>query len=653
MQYFSYGARGAIDGTETLGPVRQRGRDVDFPISDFVLSQAAGKPNGYAALDPSGNVTSPVAGDVSAATVKASGASRARALSALLGDVRSVADFGVVGDGATDDTIAMQAALAAAGRLYVPPSMTCLVGTLSVSSNTCLTIDGTLTLKASTNSNLLSLSGVGNVVVDGIGTLDGNKANNGSGTANRAGISVASCTDVTILGVKIQNCVNWPINVTASTNVVLGRVRAANSGNSVEFAAGSSNCWASEMEISGIGDEGFAFYGGVFQCGLFASTVTGSAASGVSVLNDSAQAAPCKDIVIEGNVIHGNALSGIEVNSGTGGAGAHSGVAIVGNRVFGNDTSGQGIPAGIYLGQVSGGLVSSNSCSRNGSAGSATSGISLASGASYVNVVGNVICDEGVGGTNGVGVTLSGAAHVAVVGNLIYDDQPTKTMAYGINGTAGAGVRVALNTILGTIGPTSNLAAAPDTIVVQPESSAAFSALSAASLAVSGVTTLGSDLEIGSLTAAQAAYADFHSSGSSNDYDVRLVSTGGTAGTSGKGTLSVDAASVIVNAPLTAADGVLRPAAAGLAAAGTTQGTALALAAELNEVTTVASGAGVILSASVGLKQTVFNRGANALLVYPPSGASLDGGAANAPASLAAGARGTWVSVSAAAAYSA
>lgn len=77
-------------------------------------------------------------------------------------------------------------------------------------------------------------------------------------------------------------------------------------------------------------------------------------------------------------------------------------------------------------------------------------------------------------------------------------------------------------------------------------------------------------------------------------------------------------------------------AATGIAATGTTQGTATALTAADNFVSTVAAGAGVILSASTtgGDEQSVYNAGANVLKVYPPSGAAINQLAANAPVLL-------------------
>lgn len=62
-----------------------------------------------------------------------------------------------------------------------------------------------------------------------------------------------------------------------------------------------------------------------------------------------------------------------------------------------------------------------------------------------------------------------------------------------------------------------------------------------------------------------------------------------------------------------------------ISAAGTVQGTATLLIAGLNQVTTVASGAGVVLfPANEGCLQVVFNGGANALKVYPPLGGAIN-----------------------------
>lgn len=73
-----------------------------------------------------------------------------------------------------------------------------------------------------------------------------------------------------------------------------------------------------------------------------------------------------------------------------------------------------------------------------------------------------------------------------------------------------------------------------------------------------------------------------------------------------------------------------------ISAAGTTQGTATELGATDNEVTTVSVGAGVVLSSqlSAGDEQSVYNAGANALKIYPPSGMKINSLATNAPVTL-------------------
>jgi hypothetical protein len=74
----------------------------------------------------------------------------------------------------------------------------------------------------------------------------------------------------------------------------------------------------------------------------------------------------------------------------------------------------------------------------------------------------------------------------------------------------------------------------------------------------------------------------------------------------------------------------------GLTATGSTQGAALPLPADINYVTTVAASTGVILPPmNPGDSLNVYNKGANALLVYPPTGAIINSLATNAGYSVA------------------
>ena len=73
-----------------------------------------------------------------------------------------------------------------------------------------------------------------------------------------------------------------------------------------------------------------------------------------------------------------------------------------------------------------------------------------------------------------------------------------------------------------------------------------------------------------------------------------------------------------------------------IVAAGTVTGDATPLGAELNHVGTTASSTGVRLPVGVpGMRVIVFNGGANTLKVYPASGGTLNGAAADAEISIA------------------
>jgi len=71
--------------------------------------------------------------------------------------------------------------------------------------------------------------------------------------------------------------------------------------------------------------------------------------------------------------------------------------------------------------------------------------------------------------------------------------------------------------------------------------------------------------------------------------------------------------------------------ATGLTSAGTTQGDAYEVTTSRAFFSTVADGSGAVLdsNAAAGDDQLVYNGGANGLLVYPPSGAQIQGLPAN------------------------
>lgn len=88
---------------------------------------------------------------------------------------------------------------------------------------------------------------------------------------------------------------------------------------------------------------------------------------------------------------------------------------------------------------------------------------------------------------------------------------------------------------------------------------------------------------------------------------------------------------VTAGIPGPAANAITGDVANSLTATGSTQATALQLQADINRFTTVAASTGAILpSMNPGDSCVVFNGGANALLVYPPVGGTINALAANA-----------------------
>ncbi|MGH6943118.1 MAG: glycosyl hydrolase family 28-related protein [Geminicoccaceae bacterium] len=116
------------------GLARALRRQPDEGEVDFCLPAVAQRANNLLGFDSAGRPAAfgvtelPTSGDASGLVVTPGGATTARALGEHLSSVANVRDFGAKGDGATDDSAAFQAAIAAAqGRLvpvYVPASPT-------------------------------------------------------------------------------------------------------------------------------------------------------------------------------------------------------------------------------------------------------------------------------------------------------------------------------------------------------------------------------------------------------------------------------------------------------------------------------------------------------------------------------------------------
>lgn len=135
-------------------------------------------------------------------------------------EVISVKDFGAAGNGTTDDTAAIQAAIAAAGvggTIFVPPGMNCLVSsevTFSVAGQQLSARGAKFTKAASfTGSCVIRVSAI-NVLLDGL-EIDGtDKAVDGVITTAGAASGFTACN------LKITNCL-YGISANSNSNVTV------------------------------------------------------------------------------------------------------------------------------------------------------------------------------------------------------------------------------------------------------------------------------------------------------------------------------------------------------------------------------------------------------------------------------------------------
>lgn len=197
-----------------------------------------------------GPAVPPTGPDISTSVAVATGSTQARALADRFADRRSVLDFLPAGqpDGTTDNTVLMQLAIntsagvatltfpAAAAAYHVAQSP--FGGGLVIPSNSHLVIETGATLRSFTSQSMFLIqSGASDILIDLLGTLDGNfpGAGGGSGIANKG---FAPCTNVYVDGYgqgQITGFGNNPINIGPCINGEVTGVLMTNSTNSVEF----------------------------------------------------------------------------------------------------------------------------------------------------------------------------------------------------------------------------------------------------------------------------------------------------------------------------------------------------------------------------------------------------------------------------------
>lgn len=364
-----------------------------------------------------------------------------------------------------DDTVAVQSAINAAAG--VAP---CIIGgagytfvlssSLSIPSNSHLILDGTLSMvsgAASTINGVINLGSSSGICIEGCGVIDGNGQNQPPNTAGGQGAIIAGnvgdysgpgASKVQIRGITIQNVLNWPWNIVASSDVVIDSVRVENCGNSANFSAGCVDCWCYACRMNTItNDMGFTVYGNSQRCGFVGCRASNVHDIGFNVFSDQYSPGACHHISFSNCIATACGACGFGAESVVGGTlttpDVHTNLSYEGCHTYGCGSRQENGPGDMQFSQAMDnvlitGCVITNSQNVRGI---------MAFGSNFLisnNLVRN-IDTEGASSPAGRGISLNASSTAGQGGpyivrdNVITDTQGTHTLLYGLELAAPGG----------------------------------------------------------------------------------------------------------------------------------------------------------------------------------------------------------------------
>jgi hypothetical protein len=390
------------------------------PVRHWVSGKAVGYYTAVTGVEPDdgGAIIVPTGGDGSGAWVFST--------VAILDPVT----FGAIGDGVTDDTLALQETFtAAAGKTIIPTPRTYLTGPLIMSSDTTLSGSGS-TLLAKPGLPLGVILSTGASVKSGIRIhdlrIDGNRANQ---TSTVTGISFGdSSFNSEVSGCVISEMSGSAIQIAGHDIIIEKNIINYTNRNAINAPSTVSH----------------PVYNILVRGNTILLDAGGNGYAGAIEFDDGAH-----DVIIDGNICSGPTtiehLIQLEQGSYNG--------RIVNNRTTGGQH-------GIYVGDLSTQFDANTVVSNNHTSGALSTGIFIEK-ANYVTVVGNISEGNGDDGirfallqygtvsgnvsvNNGqinsdrYGILSSGCSYSSFTGNLAFDTQGTKTQKYGFYSTGGS-----------------------------------------------------------------------------------------------------------------------------------------------------------------------------------------------------------------------
>lgn len=207
--------------------------------------------------------------------------------------------------------------------------------------------------------------------------------------------------------------------------------------------------------------------------------------------------------------------------------------------------------------------------------------------------------------TQGAGITVNNpVGNVIVSANIACVQVSTSTLSIGRDGNGGASALITQSSQV--------------LVIDLPETISTGNMILTGDANITGTANVGQLISIGNTVAGNIA-----TTGTAN---IGILSVSGNANVGNIGISGLIAATGnVTGANVTASGYVIHSVDVSVTAAGTTQGTAAALAKEINIVTTANSGTGVVLPIAVpGMILTVTNTTANTVSVYPAVGAQIN-----------------------------
>ena len=323
----------------------------------------------------------------------------------------SVKDFGAVGDGVTDDTAAIQAAIdavnAVGGGIVSVPQGTYMInaGTfVNMKTNVTLFIDRGAELKAITNNyavySVIRGTNVNNWSVIGNGKITGERTTH-TGATGEGGecITVFGCENFIIDGLTIQD--GWGDGIYIGGNATVNQSRS--------FTI--QNCYLNNNRRNNIS----VTAGRDFS--IINNRITNANGTlpeaGIDLEPNPSDAWDVEDCIVSNNVVWANLGSGITCS-----AIYHGNTIISNNVVHGNGTSGTGIGDGIAASNSQAPvIITDNLCFEN-----VRYGIRLSGASSFdqfnSSINGNTVHNNGEDGI----LIRSNIQACSVTGNIVYEN---------------------------------------------------------------------------------------------------------------------------------------------------------------------------------------------------------------------------------------